>query len=97
MVNSKAVKLVLAPVLIVGCVVAFSKIMTNLQEEMGQYAVGSISKNMKSLNTAYENQNTEGTSAFSYGVEFDGSVGQLVKMAPVFIKHYFFQAIFMGI
>jgi hypothetical protein len=91
MVNSKALKIILAPLLIIGCVVAFSKIMANLQEEMGQYAVDSISKNIKNLNTAYENQATEGSSAFSYGEEFDGSVGTLAKMAPVFIGTTFFR------
>ncbi|MGC4100297.1 hypothetical protein [Ferruginibacter sp.] len=89
--NNRAVKLVLAPVLIIGCVVAFSQIMTNLQEEMGQYAMGSITKNVKNMNEAYENQNSENTSMFSYGTEFDGSVTGLVKMAPVFIGTTFFR------
>jgi hypothetical protein len=89
--NNRAVKLIIAPALIIGCVVAFSQIMTNLQEEMGQYAVGSLTKNVSKMNTAYENQNSENTSMFSYGVEFDGSVTQLVKWAPVFIGTTFFR------
>jgi hypothetical protein len=89
--NNRAVKLIVAPALIIGCVVAFSQIMTNLQEEMGQYAVGSITKNVKNMNTAYENQNSENTSMFSYGTEFDGSVTGLAKMAPIFIGTTFFR------
>ncbi len=92
--NNKAVKLVVAPALVIGCVVAFSQIMTGLQDEMGQYAVGSITKNVKSMNTAYENQNSENTSMFSYGTEFDGSVTGLVKMAPIFIGTTFFRPFF---
>jgi hypothetical protein len=89
--NNKAVKLVLAPVLIIGCIVAFSQIMTNLQEEMGQYAVGSLTKNVKNMNEAYENQNSENSSMFTYGTEFDGSVTGLIKMAPVFVGTTFFR------
>jgi hypothetical protein len=89
--NNKAVKLVLAPLLIIGCIVAFSQIMTGLQEEMGQYAVGSITKNVKNMNEAYENQTNEGSSMFTYGTEFDGSVTGLIKMAPIFIGTTFFR------
>jgi hypothetical protein len=89
--NNRAVKIILAPSLIGGCIVAFSQILTNLQEEMGQYAVGSLTKNVKNMNEAYENQSTENSSMFTYGTEFDGSVGGLVKMAPVFIGTTFFR------
>jgi len=89
--NNKAVKLFLAPMLIVGCIVAFSQIMSNLQEEMGQYAVGSLTKNVKNMNVAYENQSNENSSMFTYGTEFDGSITGLVKMAPIFIGTTFFR------
>ncbi len=92
MVNSKAVKLVLAPVLIIGSMLAFSRILDNLKEEMGQYAVGSLTKNVKNMNDAYENQNrNDNSSMFTYGTEFDGSITGLVKMAPVFIGTTFFR------
>lgn len=89
--NNRAVKLIMAPLLIIGCVVAFSQIMSNLQEEMGQYAVESLTKNVKHMNQAYENQQREGTSTFTYGTEFDGSISGLVKMAPIFIGTTFFR------
>lgn len=92
LVNSKAVKLILAPVLIIGAMLAFSRILDNLKEEMGQYAVGSLTKNMKNINDAYENQNRgDNSSMFTYGTEFDGSITGLVKMAPVFIGTTFFR------
>jgi hypothetical protein len=90
-VNSKLIKLVLAPALIIGSVFAFSRIMIKLQDEMGQYAVGSLTKNIKNLNDAYENQSGAGSSMFTYGTEFDGSVSGLVKMAPVFVGTTFFR------
>ena len=91
--NNKAVKLVLAPALVVGCIIAFSQILTNLQDEMGQYAVGSVTKNVKKINVAYENQANENSnsSMFTYGTEFDGSITGLVKMAPIFIGTTFFR------
>jgi hypothetical protein len=58
---------------------------------MGQYAVGSITKNVKNMNEAYENQTNEGSSMFTYGTEFDGSVTGLIKMAPIFIGTTFFR------
>ncbi|MFN8253146.1 MAG: hypothetical protein U0V75_14855 [Ferruginibacter sp.] len=91
-VNSKLVKLVLAPVLIIGAMLAFSKIMDTLKEEMGQFAVGSLTKNVKNMNDAYENQNHgDNSSMFTYGTEFDGSITGLVKMAPVFVGTTFFR------
>ncbi len=88
-VNSKFIKLFLAPALIIGSVFAFSKIMVKLKDELGQYAVSNITQNIKSLNDAYENQ--AGGSTFSYGTEFDGSVSGLIKMAPIFIGTTFFR------
>jgi hypothetical protein len=91
LVNSKAIKLILAPVLIIGCVLAFSRIMTKLKDELGQYAVDGLTKNIKNQNDAYENQAGKGGAMFSYGTEFDGSVTGLIKMAPVFVATTFFR------
>ncbi len=91
LVNSKAVKLFLTPALLIGCIVAFSQIMTKLKDELGQYAVDSLTQNIKIQNDAYENQSGKGGSMFTYGTEFDGSVTGLVKMAPIFIGTTFFR------
>lgn len=91
MVNSKAVKLILAPSLIIGCVFAFSMILNKLKDELGQFAVDGLTKNIQNQNEAYESQSGKGGSMFSYGTEFDGSVAGLVKMAPVFVSTTFFR------
>jgi hypothetical protein len=91
MVNSKLIKLVLAPLLIIGSVIAFSKVMTKLGDELGNYAAEGLTNNIKAQNDAYENQADKGGSMFSYGTEFDGSVGGLVKMAPIFVGTTFFR------
>ncbi|WP_462240370.1 hypothetical protein [Ferruginibacter sp.] len=91
MVSSKMLKLILAPVLIIGSMVAFSQIMSKLKDELGQYAADGLAKNIKTQNDAYESQAGKGGSMFSYGTEFDGSVGGLVKMAPIFVATTFFR------
>lgn len=93
LVNNRAVKLVLAPLLIAGSVFAFTRILDSLKEEMGQYAVTSLTSNVKNINEAYENQRRDDNSSsmFSYGSEFDGSISGLVKMSPVFIGTTFFR------
>lgn len=47
MVSSKMLKLILAPVLIIGSMVAFSQIMSKLKDELGQYAADGLAKNIK--------------------------------------------------
>jgi hypothetical protein len=90
-VNSKLIKIILAPILIIGSVVVFSKIMIKLKDELGQYAVESLTKNVKNMNEAFEAQSNEINSAFTYGTEFDGSATGLIKMAPIFIGTTFFR------
>lgn len=86
MVSSKMLKLILAPVLIVGCMLAFSQVMSKLNDGgSGHYAADGLAENIKAQNVAYENQAGKGGSMFSYGTEFDGSIGGLVKMAPIFV------------
>jgi hypothetical protein len=91
LVNSKAIKIILAPSLIIGCVFAFSIVMSQLKDELGHYAVDGLTNNIKSQNDAYEGQAAKGGAMFSYGTEFDGSVTGLIKMAPVFIGTTFFR------
>lgn len=91
LVNSKVIKIILMPALLVGCMLAFSLVMNKLKDELGQFAVDSLTKNIKNQNDAYENQADKGGAMFSYSQEFDGSVTGLVKMAPVFIGTTFFR------
>jgi hypothetical protein len=91
LVNSKTVKLLLAPSLIVGCIFAFSIVMSRFKEEMGQYSVDVLTDNMKKQNDAYEAQAYKGGANFSYGIEFDGSVGSLLKLAPLAVATTFFR------
>lgn len=91
LVNSRLIKIILAPALIIGSMVAFSVVMNKLKDELGQFAVDSLTKNIKNQNDSYENQSEKGGAMFSYGEDFDGSVGGLVKMGPMFVSTTFFR------
>jgi hypothetical protein len=92
-VNNIALKYLLAPALILGSMWGFTKVLNKYGDELGQYAVKDLSKSVKRLNVAYENQSGSGSanSNFSLGVEFDGSMAGLIKLAPIAISTTFFR------
>lgn len=86
-------KYMLAPALILGSMYGFTKALNSYGDELGQFAVKDLTKSIKRYNKAYENQANSGTanSNFSLGVEFDGSMTGLAKLAPVAISTTFFR------
>ena len=92
-VNNVAVKYMLAPALIIGSMFGFTKALNSYGDELGQFAVKDLTKSIKRYNRAYENQAGSGTanSNFSLGVEFDGTMVGLVKLAPVAVGTTFFR------
>ena len=91
--NNIALKYLLAPALILGSMYGFTKALNSYGDELGQFAVKDLTKSIKRYNVAYENQANSGTanSNFSLGVEFDGSMVGLVKLAPIAISTTFFR------
>jgi hypothetical protein len=71
--------------LLVGIMFGFTKIMKGLQESMSKYAGEGISKTIQSYQKNYAAQESWAESNFSLGVEFDGSMISLMKMAPAAI------------
>lgn len=92
-VNNVALKYLLAPALILGSMYGFTKALNTYGDELGQFAVKDVTKSIKRYNIAYENQANSGSanSNFSLGVEFDGSMTGLVKLAPVAVSTTFFR------
>ena len=92
-VNNIALKYVLAPALIVGSMFGFTKALKTYGDELGQFAVKDLTKSIKRYNVAYENQANSGSanSNFSLGVEFDGSMSGLLRLAPVAVSTTFFR------
>lgn len=70
---------------IVTSILGFVRVTKSLQEAVSSYAAQGITESIKNYQTNYENQALIAQSNFSLGVEFDGSVGSLAKMAPAAI------------
>jgi hypothetical protein len=62
-----------------------------LQEEMGSLAFDKISESVQQTQSNFINMADLAESSFSLGVEFDGSPGSLVKMAPAAINATLFR------
>ena len=92
-VNNILVRYLLAPGLILGSMFGFTKALNSYGDELGSFAVKGITKSIKRYNVAYEAQANTGSanSNFSLGVEYDGSMVGLVKLAPIAISTTFFR------
>jgi hypothetical protein len=78
------VKIAFLLVLVVGSVLGFTKVMSELQGSLSEFTGEGLTKSIKTYQQAYEAQDFA-QSNFKLGVEFDGSVGSLVKIAPMAI------------
>ena len=85
LVKNTFAKIIISVSLLVGIMLGFTKIMGSLQESMSKYAGEGITKTIKNYQTNYAQQESWAASNFSLGVEFDGSVTSLIKMAPAAI------------
>ena len=83
-ITNKFVKYVLAPMLIILSLVGFSKVLSSFGDELGQYAVKDLTQSIKTYNKAWDQQANQGigSSNFSLGTEYDGSIIGLVKLIP---------------
>ena len=75
-------KLLLGLGLLVGIMLGFTKIMNELKGSMSKYAGQGITKTIQGYQKSYAAQESWAESNFSLGVEYDGSVFSLLKMAP---------------
>lgn len=94
LVNSMVLKLILTPSLIIGSIFAFIFTMNQLNDELGKYASDNLANNIKKQAGAFEaqaNLSDEVSSNFSYGIEFDGSLSSLGKLAPVAVATTLFR------
>lgn len=83
-ISSKFIKFVLTPVIIVLSLIGFSKVLSSFGDELGQFAVKDLTKSIQTYNKAWDQQAGQGigSSNFSLGVEYDGSLSGLVKLLP---------------
>ncbi len=82
LIKSTFSKVVLVGVMFVGIILGFSKIMGALTGAMGEFGGNSMTQTIQDYQKNYAAQESWATSNFKLPVEFDGSMGSLVKMAP---------------
>lgn len=82
LIKNKFVKILLVGSVLLGSVLGFVTITNAMQKALGNFASAGVSQSIKNYQVNYENQANSATSNFSLGVEFDGSVQSLLRMAP---------------
>lgn len=93
LVKSSLLKWILGPLLIAGSVIAGQQVMNNFQKELGTFAADGITEQVEKQRSSYRDESAPGggDSNFSLGVEFDGTVTSLLKMAPAAIIATFYR------
>ena len=81
-INNRILKYLIAPLVIVGSLFGFFKVLNSFGDQLDQYAVKDITKSIKTYNLNYAKQAAASSSYFSLGTEFDGTPMGLVKLAP---------------
>jgi hypothetical protein len=93
LVKNRLLKWILGPALIIGSVFAGQQVMTKFQEELGAFAAADITKQVGKQRSIFRDETKAGggESSFSLGVEFDGSIVSLIKIAPAAIIATFYR------
>ena len=82
LIKNKAVKVMLVSAFFIGSIFGFISITSAMQKALGNFASKGVTQTIKTYQVNYENQAGSATSNFSLGVEFDGTVNSLARMAP---------------
>ncbi len=87
LIKNSFVKLLLGPALIIGSVMAGQQVIKKFEKELGGYAAEGLTSQIKHQQETYKEQAAQGIgeSNFSLGVDFDGSMMSMIKMAPAAI------------
>jgi hypothetical protein len=93
MVKNRLLKWILGPALIIGSVLAGQQVMIKFEDELGQFAAEGITEQIGKQRSHFRDETKAGggESSFSLGVEFDGSVTSLLKMAPAAVIATFYR------
>jgi hypothetical protein len=84
LIKSKVMRIAFVAGLIVVAITMFTTVMAQLAGTLGAYGGDDVTKNISIYQKAYAEQEDVGSS-FSLGVEYDGSVQSLLKIAPAAI------------
>jgi len=81
LIKSRVMRITFVVGLIVLAITMFTTVMSQLAGTLGAYGGNDVTKNISIYQKAYAEQEDVGSS-FSLGVEYDGSVQSLIKIAP---------------
>ena len=87
------VKLMLAPLVVIGLVIGFTLFLNSNENALGRYAIDDLASSIETLNGAYKSMdgNSTADSNFDLGVQFDGTPEGLIRIAPVAVFTTFFR------
>ncbi|MEJ7626514.1 MAG: hypothetical protein WKF35_06615 [Ferruginibacter sp.] len=85
LIKSNFAKVMLVLTFIIGSMIGFTQLSGSTDKALGGFASKGLTKSIATYQTNYINQQTSETSSFSLGVEYDGSMGSLLSMAPAAI------------
>ncbi len=85
LIKNRFAKILLVSAFFIGTIFGFIRITSAMQKALGNFASQGVAQSIKSYQTNYENQSGTATSNFSLGIDFDGSVQSLARMAPAAI------------
>ena len=84
-------KIAIGIVIIFFCIIGLFALADKLTEDLGNFALDKITESVKTQQTNFINMSDQAESSFSLGVEYDGSVTSLLKIAPAAIAATFFR------
>ena len=85
LIKNKLIKILLVTGFFTASIFSFIRITNTMQKALGSFASQGLSQSVKNYQVNYEAQAFTAQSNFSLGVEFDGSVNSLAKLAPAAI------------
>ena len=87
LIRNSLVKFMIGPALLIGSIFAGQQVMKKFEKDLGGYATEGLANQIKHQQQTYKDQAAQGIgeSNFSLGVDFDGSVTSMLKMAPAAI------------
>ena len=85
LIKNRFVKVLLVTAFFIGSILGFINVTNAMKKALGNFAAAGVTQTIKNYQVNYENQAGIASSSFSLGVEFDGSMQSLIRMAPAAI------------
>lgn len=82
LIRNRALKVFIVLGFIFGSMIGFLSVARTMQKALGSFASEGMVKTIKTYQSNFEAQSDFATSNFSLGVEFDGTVSSLLRIAP---------------